>query len=121
MLETKTKLLYGKLSYDLTGILFSVHNELGSFAREKQYADLIEKKLKDKSIQYQRECQVGDTGNTLDFIIDRSIILELKSKPNLLRADYEQIKRYLQICDLKLGILVNFRPKFLQPKRVLNK
>lgn len=121
MQEIKTKLLYGDLSYEINGILFSVHNELGRFAREKQYADLIEQKLKQHNIKYRRECPIGDSGNTIDFIIEDVIILELKAKPFLLNADYDQVQRYLHMCDIHLGILVNFRPKYIQPKRILKK
>ena len=39
------KLIYPKLSYVVTGICFDVHNELERYSREKQYGDLIERKL----------------------------------------------------------------------------
>ncbi len=46
----RNKIIYPELSYTLTGILFSIHNEIGPFGREKQYGDLIEKKLKAKRL-----------------------------------------------------------------------
>ena len=68
------KVLYPELSYAITGILFSTHNELGQFAREKQYGDLIEIKLKESHIPYNRETTIGNSGNICDFIIDGKII-----------------------------------------------
>ncbi len=119
MLEINDKLLFGELSYALNGLLFSVHNELGRFAREKQYGDLLEQKFLERKILSRREIIVGDSGNIVDFIVQDSIVLELKAKPFLLHEGYVQIQRYLHACDLRLGILVNFRTKYLQPKRIL--
>ncbi len=120
MTATRKEFLYGDLTYELNSLLFSVHNELGRFAREKQYGDLLEEKMKVAGIRYQREVRVGDSGNVLDFLVEDSIVLELKTKPFLLREDYAQVQRYLHVVHLRLGILVNFRPKYLQPKRILH-
>jgi GxxExxY protein len=120
MPENKEKLLYKDLGYRLNGILFKVHNQLGQFAREKQYGDLLEGKLIEEKMSYERECRIGDSGNIADFIIDGKILLELKAKPSCNRDDYDQAKRYLHQTNLELGILVNFRQKYLLPKRILN-
>ncbi|HBU07121.1 MAG TPA: GxxExxY protein [Candidatus Magasanikbacteria bacterium] len=119
MNNTGEKLIYPDLSYKINGILFATHNELGPYAREKQIGDVIEKLLKEQEIPYLRECQIGNSGNVLDFIIDNKIILELKSKRFIIRADYEQTQRYLQATQLKLAILVNFRTQYLKPIRIV--
>lgn len=115
----KKEFLFGYITYKINGLLYSVHNELGRFAREKQYSDLFEQKLKDSGINYKRELKVADSGNIIDFLIDDKIVIEFKSKPFLLKEDYFQTQRYLQSLNLELGILVNFRTKYLQPKRIL--
>ncbi|MCK9351161.1 MAG: GxxExxY protein [Candidatus Pacebacteria bacterium] len=116
---TPEKIIYPELSYVLTGILFSVHNELGMFAREKQYGDLIEIKLKEIKIPYKREQSMASSGNIADFIVDEKIILELKAKIDITPDDYRQIQNYLQSSLLKLGLLVNFRKKYLRPIRIV--
>ena len=113
------KVLHPELSYLMTGILFAVHNELGQYAREKQYGDLIEAKLKEAKISYKRELSIASSGNILDFVVDNKIVLELKSARILTKEDYRQIQNYLQQTDIKLGILVNFRPKYLKPVRII--
>ena len=99
--------------------VFDVHNELGRYAREKQYADLLEAKLKQATIPYKRELRVGQTGNIVDFVIENKIILKLKAKGLILKDDYYQVQRYLQILKIKLGLIVNFANRYLKPIRVV--
>lgn len=116
-------IIHKELSYVIVGILYKVHDALGRYAREKQYSDLIEKYLREKNISYEREKKlsaVGDDTNRADFIIDNKIILEVKVIPLISREEYYQLQRYLRIAGVKLGILVNFRQKYLKPKRILN-
>ncbi len=112
--------LYGDITYKINGILIEVHKELGAYAREKQFGDLVEKKFKERNVIYQREVRIGDSGNIADFIIEGIIVLELKTQPFLIKEHYDQVKRYLIQTNLKLGILVNFRSQRVQIKRVLN-
>ncbi|OGH73712.1 MAG: hypothetical protein A2921_03365 [Candidatus Magasanikbacteria bacterium RIFCSPLOWO2_01_FULL_43_20b] len=113
------ELIYPELSYTLNGILFSVHNEIGQYAREKQYSDAIEVKLKEKSLPYKRELRVSDSGNIIDFVIDNKVLLELKAKRMLVKEDFNQTQRYLQETQLRLGLLVNFRNQYIKPIRIV--
>lgn len=113
------KLIYPELSYLITGICFDVHNILGRYSREKQYGDLLEAKFKKLKLPYRRERTIKTTGNILDFVIDDKILLELKVKPIVTKADYYQTQRYLQSSGLRLGLIVNFRHEYLKPKRVV--
>ncbi|HEY4508498.1 MAG TPA: GxxExxY protein [Candidatus Paceibacterota bacterium] len=112
-------LIYPELSFKVVGLCFVVHNELGVYAKEKQYADLLERKLIGDKVTYKREQIIGDSGNIADFIIDDKILLELKAKRIITRDDYYQTQRYLQETRLKLGIIVNFRDRTIHPKRVV--
>ena len=55
----KRKLVYPELSYILMGILFEVHNKLGTKYQEKHYQRAIEIKLKELNIPYKREVKVN--------------------------------------------------------------
>ncbi|MBU2542598.1 GxxExxY protein [Patescibacteria group bacterium] len=113
------KIIYKEESYEVTGILFETHNELGRYCREKQYCDLIENKLKLKNKKYKREYRVENTGNITDFIFEDKIVIEAKAKDRVTKEDYYQLQRYLQATGIKLGLLVNFRDKYLKPIRVV--
>jgi GxxExxY protein len=115
----KTKLLYENETFLLNGISYKVQNELGRFAREKQYCDLYEKYLPEAKIPYQRELTLADTGNRLDFLVFGRIPIEMKAKPFLTKDDYYQMQRYLQALNMDLGLIYNFRDTYIKPKRIL--
>lgn len=117
--KKEVELLFPDLSFDVMGLCFDTHNETGKFAKEKQYADVLERKLRGAGIAYKREFPIGDTGNIVDFLIEEKILLELKAKPFLSKSDFAQTQRYLQVTGIKLGILVNFGGTYVRSYRVV--
>jgi len=121
------KVVYKDLSYKINGFLFYIHNKLGRFSKEKNYADALELVLEENRITFKRE-QVLSTDilskklnlYRLDFLIDNKILLELKAKDFISKDDYFQVLKYVKLNNMKLGILVNFREKYLKLRRILN-
>ncbi len=112
-------LIYGDLTYKINGILFSAHNELGPYAREKQYGEVVKRLCKEKGLLFESEVRIGDSQNIVDGIVEKSVLLEFKAKRILTKEDYYQTQRYLQETGLDLAILVNFRDKYIKPKRIV--
>ena len=95
-----SKLVYPELSYKLTGILFTVHNELGRFCNEKQYADCMESYFKKFGVEYKREKVLPsffegelEGRNKVDFYIGNKIFIvyngQGKSKKGINFFDYQ--------------------------------
>ena len=117
------KIIEKELSFKLGGIFLKIQNELGRFCRERQYADILEKYLIEHGINFKREAPIEIAerkSNFADFIIEKKILIEVKAKPFIEKTDYYQTKRYLELKNLELGLIVNFQDKYLKPKRVLN-
>lgn len=119
------KVIYPELSYKITGLLFEIHNSLGRYCKEKQYGDALEQLLIESQIPYKRENPLPLANisnrftNKADFVINDQLLIELKAKLLVSKLDYIQTQRYLAAGKLKLGIIINFRNKYLKPIRVI--
>lgn len=114
------KLIYEELTYQIRKDLFYVHNNLGRFARERQYSIFLSNALNESGISHRCEVEIGDSFNRVDFLVEDKVIIELKARPFLRDKDFMQVKRYLKISGLRLGLLVNFRNERLKAHRILN-
>jgi len=54
-----------------------------------------------------------DAGYRIDLLVERRIILELKSVDKLLPVHEAQLLTYLKLSGLHLGLLINFNVKLL--------
>lgn len=120
------KVLYPELSYRIMGILFEIHNKLGTKYKEVHYGNVFEIKLKHLGISYEREKPVKTMFENekfgdfyLDFVINNQIIIEFKKVWSISFDDIKQVLRYLEATNLKLAIIANFKHKRLQYRRVL--
>ncbi len=55
-----------------------------------------------------------------DMTVDDKILIEFKTTDRLTNDHRQQILRYLEATKIKLGLLVNFRIRPLQIKRIIN-
>lgn len=119
--------IYKELSYQLVGILFEVHNDLGYGYQEKYYERAIAHSLVLNKIRFKeqvpyrivfKEKEIGKY--YLDFLIEDKIILEIKKGDHFPKKNIEQVKGYLRVTGLELAILANFTSTGVKFLRVLN-
>ncbi|PJE60016.1 MAG: hypothetical protein COU85_00545 [Candidatus Portnoybacteria bacterium CG10_big_fil_rev_8_21_14_0_10_44_7] len=111
----------------MNGFFFKIHNELGRFCQEQQYADAFETTLLKENFNFLREKKINKLflGEKInfgipDFIIENRIVVDFKAKKFITKDDYFQMMRYLKSKNFKLGLIVNFRNTYLKPKRIVN-
>lgn len=63
-----------------------------------------------------------DLGFRADLVINKKVIVEIKSIESLAPVHYRQVLTYIRILNLKLGLLVNFNEELLKKgiKRIVN-
>lgn len=113
--------------YLLIGIMMEIHRILGKGFSEIVYKDALEFELRNRNINYEREKEfsVNYKGTILkhkfyaDFVVDDKVIIEVKSKSELINEHYAQVLNYLAISKLGIGLLINFNEKSLQYKRII--
>lgn len=100
---------------------------LGKGFSEIVYKDALEFELRNRNINYEREKEfsVNYKGTILkhkfyaDFVVDDKVIIEVKSKSELINEHYAPVLNYLAISKLGIGLLINFNEKSLQYKRII--
>jgi GxxExxY protein len=113
--------LYEDLTYKINGLCFKVHTKLGRFCKERQYSDELEEFFKKEGFKYMLLMDpFSPKGNKVDFLLEDSLILDVKVKKFVTKEDYLQMQRYSNAAGLELGLIINFRNTYLKPKRILN-
>lgn len=116
-----------KLTYEVIGACFDVHNELGQGFLEAVYKDALEIEFKKRNINFEREkkYEICYKGITLphyyyaDFVIENQLILELKAQEGDIEEHFKQVINYLAVSKCEIGLLINFGVESLKYKRVL--
>lgn len=100
---------------------FEIHRELGPGLFESIYEEILAHELIQSGIAFERQVpipvryrgHVFGIGFRADMIVERRIILELKSVEFILPVHGKQGLSYLRLLDLRLGLLINFNSALL--------
>ena len=117
--------LHQDLTSKIIGACYMVHNELGCGFYEKVYQEALAIVLEEQGISFEREKHLPiefhghilECGYIADFVIDNTVILELKAVSELNSTFESQVINYLKATHLQVGLLINFGQKELQVKR----
>lgn len=116
-----------KLSYDIRGCAFRVHNKLGpgllesvyEFAMSYELLKLGYKVLNQVTLPVVYEDTILEKGFKLDILVEDLVIIEIKSVEKILNVHYKQLITYLKLSDKKLGLMINFNSDSLIDKESL--
>jgi GxxExxY protein len=119
-----------EIARNILDAAFRIHRELGPGLLESVYEVVLARDLSRKGFNVVRQQSVPilfeelniDEGFRADLVVNRLVILELKSVEKLHPVHAKQLLTYLKLMGLKLGLLINFNEALLKDgiKRVVN-
>lgn len=103
-------------------VAFKLHKQYGPGLFESVYEELFAYEWSKTDIPFLRQHLIPlvhetiklEAGFRADFIIDRKVIIELKSVEALADVHFKQVLTYLKLTKLKLGLLINFNTAYLK-------
>ena len=104
------------ISYIIRGAIFNVYNSLGPGLLESAYEVALAYELRKSELLIETQVSIPmvyeevrmEVGYRLDILVNKKVIIEIKSVENLLDIHHKQLLTYLKLSNLKLGLLVNF-------------
>lgn len=124
-MKEEKELPHAELTSDILASCFEVMKELGPGFLERVYKNalLIAMKQKGLQVEVEQPFEVMFRGKVIgrynaDLVVDRTVIVELKCCEYLAREHQAQVFNYLKVARLPVGLLVNFRRRQLEWKRL---
>jgi len=113
----------------IIGAAIEVHRHLGPGLLESAYQACLAHELGLHNLSYEQEKIIPisykgiliDCGYRLDFLVEKAVVVELKTVESLLPIHEAQLMTYLKLTGCKLGLLINFNVPLLKNgiKRVI--
>jgi GxxExxY protein len=120
-----------EISSDVIGTSMAIHREIGPGLLESVYEAILAKKLVRLGYEVEQQKPLGFSFEDMhfpaafkvDLLVDRRLVVELKSIERLQPVHTKQLLTYLRLMKLPVGLLVNFGCDTLKEgiKRVVNK
>lgn len=111
---------------ELTGSVIEsalkIHSTVGPGCYEKVYEEILCYELDKKGLQTERQLIMPinyedlfiEHAYKVDLIVEKQLIVEVKSVEYLLAVHYKQLMTYLKLLHIKDGMLLNFKVEHMK-------
>ena len=120
-----------EISEKIIGCAIQVHRELGPGLLESSYEECLYYELVQSGLLVEKQKPLPliykevklDCGYRLDLLVEKKVIVEVKSVEALNDIYLAQVLTYLKLSGCKLGLLMNFNVILMKDgiKRIVNK
>ena len=113
---------FDPLSNRVLGCALEVHKALGPGLLESAYESALAYELSTAGLMAQRQVDAPvvykkaklDCGFRIDLLVEKQLVVELKSVESLLPLHEAQLLTYLKLTGCKVGLLINFNVRLLK-------
>ena len=111
-----------ELTSDIIGAAIEVHRALGPGLLESAYEVCLADEFGRRSMDFERQVELPvafkgrqlDCGYRLDFMVEDSVIVELKCVERIMPIHEAQLLTYLRLAHKQAGLLINFNVRMLR-------
>lgn len=111
-----------ELSKIIVNTAFQIHTKLGPGLLESVYEKIMLYELTNQGLSVESQKGIPVVWNEInmeigfraDLIVEKSVIVELKSVETILPVHQKQLLTYLKLTNLKLGLLINFNESLIK-------
>lgn len=105
-----------ELTGKIIGAAIEVHRVLGPGLLESAYELALVKELANRGVSVERQVtlpieykgEIIDPGFRMDFLIENSVVVELKAVDEINKRHIAQTLTYMKLSNKSLGLLINF-------------
>jgi GxxExxY protein len=129
--RTQKEYLENDFSHSIIGAAVEVQRVLGVGLLESAYSAALAIELSERELGFDREVAISGiykgrevgVAYRADFIVERSVIVEVKAMEGIAEIHRAQLLSYLRLANMRLGLLINFHayPVVKGIHRVVNK
>jgi GxxExxY protein len=113
---------FDQLSKEVIGCALEVHKNLGPGLLESTYEQCLAYELGLARIPFKSQQPIPvlykdiklDCGYRVDLLVDRELIVELKSVDKILPIHQTQLLTYMKLANISVGLLINFNVTVLK-------
>ena len=119
---------------DITGTVvdaaFKIHSTLGPGLLESVYETVLTHELRQRGLDVEVQQAIPviydgvqlELGFRADLVVNRKVVIEVKSVDAVAPVHAKQVRTYLRLMDLKVGLLINFNVNLIKEgiTRVVN-
>ena len=114
--QKENQIIENDFSHEIIGAAVEVQRVLGVGLLESAYAAALAIELSQRELRFEQEVAVAarykgyslGTVYRADFIVEDSVIVELKALEGVADVHRAQLLSHLRLSGLKLGLLINF-------------